>query len=109
MLIVNNLPIFVSGLEVMGPICYKSSLKKETGVAKTKTSFYCTACGSELSKWAGQCPDCKAWNTVEEFRQAAVPGVSRMSGYTGTTNQQVTNTPVPALSTRKLVGWLEMF
>lgn len=74
----------------MGPICYKSSLKKETGVAKTKTSFYCTACGSELSKWAGQCPDCKAWNTVEEFRQAAVSGVSRMSGYTGTTNQQVT-------------------
>lgn len=74
----------------MGPICYKSSLKKETSVAKTKTSFYCTACGSELSKWAGQCPDCKAWNTVEEFRQAAIRGASRKSGYTGTTNQQVT-------------------
>lgn len=28
---------------------------------------------------------------------------------TGTTNQQVTNTPVPALSTRKLVGWREVF
>ena len=74
----------------MGPICYKSSVKKETRVAKIKTSFYCTACGSELSKWAGQCPDCKAWNTVEEFRQAAVPGVSRKSGFTGTTHQQVT-------------------
>ena len=59
-------------------------------MAKTKTSFYCTACGSELSKWAGQCPDCKAWNTVEEFRQAAIRGASRKSGYTGTTNQQVT-------------------
>ena len=59
-------------------------------MAKTKISFYCTACGSDLSKWAGQCPDCKAWNTVEEFRQAAIAGVPRMSGYTGTTNQQVT-------------------
>ena len=74
----------------MGLICYKSSIKKESGVAKAKTSFYCSECGSELSKWAGQCPDCKAWNSVKEFRQAASAGVSRMSGYTGTTNQHVT-------------------
>ena len=58
-------------------------------MAKTKTSFYCTACGSELSKWAGRCPDCKAWNTVEEFRQAPVAGVSRKTGYAGSDNQQV--------------------
>ncbi len=59
-------------------------------MAKSKITFYCNACGSELSKWAGQCPDCKAWNTVEEFRQAAIAGSSRISGYTGTSNQQVT-------------------
>jgi len=60
-------------------------------VSKAKTHFYCTACGSELSKWAGQCPDCKAWNTVEEFRQSAIPGGGvRKSGYAGSTNQQVT-------------------
>ena len=59
-------------------------------MAKTKVSFYCTACGSELNKWAGQCPDCKSWNTVEEFRQAAIAGVPRASGYAGATNQQVT-------------------
>jgi DNA repair protein RadA/Sms len=58
-------------------------------VAKTKITFYCNACGSELNKWAGQCPDCKAWNTVEEFRQAAVTGSPRMTGYTGTTHQEV--------------------
>ncbi len=74
----------------MGLICYKCAVTKESNVAKTKTSFYCTECGSELSKWAGQCPDCKAWNTVKEFRPAAVTGASRTSGYTGTTNQQVT-------------------
>jgi DNA repair protein RadA/Sms len=59
-------------------------------VAKTKTSFYCTDCGSELSKWAGQCPDCKSWNTVKEFRPAKTPGVIRKTGYTGNANQQVT-------------------
>ncbi len=58
--------------------------------AKSKTQFYCTDCGSELAKWAGQCPDCKAWNTVKEFHQSAVPGVARTRGYTGTVNQQVT-------------------
>jgi len=84
----------------MGMICYKSNINKESSVAKTKTSFYCTACGSELSKWAGQCPDCKAWNTVEEFRQAAIAGGARKSGYTGTTNQQVTE--LSAVSDQKI-------
>lgn len=78
------------GLEVTGTICYNNTTKQETVVAKTKTTFYCTDCGSELSKWAGQCPDCKAWNTVKEFREAAVTGVPRASGYTGSTNQKVT-------------------
>lgn len=33
---------------------------------KTKTLFYCTECGNELPKWQGQCPACKAWNTIVE-------------------------------------------
>ena len=33
---------------------------------KSKTMFYCTECGNELPKWAGQCPACKAWNTIVE-------------------------------------------
>ena len=33
---------------------------------KAKTMFYCTQCGNELPKWAGQCPACKAWNTIVE-------------------------------------------
>ena len=40
--------------------------------------FYCTECGNELPKWAGQCPACKAWNTIverpaETKRRAAAP------------------------------------
>ena len=33
---------------------------------KAKTLFYCTECGNELPKWAGQCPACRAWNTIVE-------------------------------------------
>ena len=35
-------------------------------MAKTKTVFYCTACGNETPKWQGRCPGCGAWNTLEE-------------------------------------------
>ena len=33
---------------------------------KAKVQFYCTECGNELPKWAGQCPACHAWNTITE-------------------------------------------
>lgn len=37
---------------------------------KFKTVFVCQQCGFETPKWAGQCPDCGAWNTlVEEVKQ----------------------------------------
>ena len=35
-------------------------------MAKTKTVFFCTACGNETPKWQGKCPACGAWNTLEE-------------------------------------------
>lgn len=33
---------------------------------KAKTLFYCTECGNETPKWSGQCPACRAWNTLVE-------------------------------------------
>ena len=42
--------------------------------AKVKTAFFCQECGVETAKWAGQCPSCKAWNTiVEEVISSAKP------------------------------------
>ena len=35
-------------------------------MAKTKTIFFCTNCGSETLKWMGRCPACGAFNTMEE-------------------------------------------
>lgn len=33
---------------------------------KVTTVFYCQSCGYESSKWMGQCPGCKEWNTFVE-------------------------------------------
>lgn len=36
-------------------------------MAKARTTaFFCSECGYESSKWMGQCPACKAWNTMVE-------------------------------------------
>ncbi len=35
-------------------------------MAKEKVIFYCQSCGTESSKWMGQCPSCKEWNTFVE-------------------------------------------
>ena len=35
-------------------------------MAKTKTVFFCTNCGTESPKWLGRCPGCGAFNTMEE-------------------------------------------
>mgnify|MGYP000872843150 CR=1 FL=1 len=35
-------------------------------MAKSKTVFYCKECGYEASKWMGQCPGCKQWDTFVE-------------------------------------------
>ena len=36
-------------------------------MAKTKIEFVCRDCGASHFQWAGQCLECKAWNTLEEI------------------------------------------
>jgi len=49
---------------------------------KSRTTYVCNACGVRLPKWAGRCPDCGAWNSVEEVPD--LPASTRRSGYAGT-------------------------
>jgi len=35
---------------------------------KTKTAYLCSACGDDFPKWNGQCPTCKEWGTLSEFK-----------------------------------------
>ncbi|HET97644.1 MAG TPA: DNA repair protein RadA [Desulfurivibrio alkaliphilus] len=53
-------------------------------MAKKKISYLCSACGEATNKWAGQCPACGAWNTLEEGSRPAAPAAdSRLGGYSG--------------------------
>lgn len=45
-----------------------------------KTVFFCQSCGYESSKWLGQCPSCKKWNSfVEETVEKSSAKESRLS------------------------------
>ena len=51
-------------------------------MAKTRTVFYCTACGNETAKWQGRCSACGAWNTIEEHIEKPAPvGMSKNTGF----------------------------
>ena len=52
-------------------------------MAKKKTAYVCSDCGSEHAKWQGQCSDCGAWNTLQEFVVSASKAPSRDAGYGG--------------------------
>ena len=49
-------------------------------MAKTKTVWYCTACGNESPKWMGRCPACGEWNTMVEAPQEVRKNSSPSSG-----------------------------
>ncbi|HXF08619.1 MAG TPA: DNA repair protein RadA [Candidatus Acidoferrales bacterium] len=50
-------------------------------MSKSKSAFVCSACGAMASKWAGQCADCGAWNTLVETIGPAVS--AGRTGYAG--------------------------
>ncbi|MCC6209196.1 MAG: DNA repair protein RadA [Gammaproteobacteria bacterium] len=47
-----------------------------------RTIYTCTQCGAQAPKWAGQCGECEAWNSlVEEVQRPVVP--RRRGGFAG--------------------------
>ncbi|MDP6969813.1 MAG: DNA repair protein RadA [Gammaproteobacteria bacterium] len=75
-------------------------------MAKQKTAFVCNECGSDYSKWQGQCNDCGSWNSLQEIRLgvAAKGGAAKVKGYAGVAAQlldlsEVDIAQVPRFST----------
>lgn len=50
-------------------------------MAKEKMMYFCQSCGAGTSKWMGQCPGCREWNTLVEeaatARKQAKAGTDR--------------------------------
>lgn len=78
--------------------------------AKVRTEFVCSECGGTTAKWAGQCPHCKAWNTLQEFtlREGVAArygsAADRRGGFVDTTGalqdlSEVSTAEVPRIQT----------
>ena len=55
---------------------------------KATVHFICSECGANHSKWAGQCSECQAWNTIVEFKESKRPvgGLTKpVQAYSGAT------------------------
>ena len=35
---------------------------------RQKIAYLCSSCGDDFPKWNGQCPSCKEWGTLSEFK-----------------------------------------
>ncbi len=85
-------------------------------MAKLRTKYVCQQCGGEHSKWMGKCPDCGAWNTLEEVPDIPQsPAQQRRQAITGqNAPAQGTQLPVvlpqikPLSQPRISVGYPEM-
>ena len=79
-------------------------------MAKAKnTAFFCKECGYESSKWLGQCPECRQWNTLVE-EPVAKQMVS--GGIRGIANRDVMPSVLSQISLedeeRTLTGYSEL-
>lgn len=52
-------------------------------MARAKLQYVCRECGAVSSKWAGQCGDCGAWNSLEELQASVAAQGPRGGGYAG--------------------------
>ena len=76
---------------------------------KRKSNYVCSACGYESPGWLGKCPECGAWNTLEEVmahEEAPVKPLKQRGGSGGsavamrdieTASQTYTKTGLPEL------------
>ena len=46
-------------------------------MAKAKSVFFCKECGAESPKWLGQCPACKAWDSMVEEPNAGKKSINK--------------------------------
>lgn len=56
-------------------------------MAKPKTVYLCNACGGQVPRWQGQCPHCKAWNSLTESVVESGATTNRYAALAGSTGK----------------------
>jgi DNA repair protein RadA/Sms len=77
---------------------------------KSTITFVCTDCGGESLRWAGQCPHCQAWNTLQEFSvRKAAAGKARPQERSHAASKPVALSEVASESApRRALAWDEL-
>jgi DNA repair protein RadA/Sms len=60
--------------------------------------FVCSSCGNEFSKWVGQCPSCREWNSLKEMKTGGA--VKRMRGSNSTKKEVKKLSEMPVTSAK---------
>ncbi len=77
-------------------------------MAKQTTQYQCLECATILSKWAGQCPDCKGWNTIQEIKPVTNSPASRGNwAEHKTTTEVVTLNHIPDTDTPRFTTCMD--
>lgn len=69
-------------------------------MAKSKKVFLCSNCGTNFSKWSGQCSECSEWDTITEQEQPVFPDTYR--GYSGVLSEVQTLSEVNLTSESRI-------
>ncbi|MEL7091648.1 MAG: DNA repair protein RadA [Pseudomonadota bacterium] len=68
-------------------------------MAKSSTTFTCSACGASFTKWSGRCDSCGEWNTISEDTGLSTGPGKGLGAQRGTsvtlTDLSATETPPP--------------
>src|SRR3989454_8930061 len=74
---------------------------------KSTITFVCTECGGESLRWAGQCPHCRAWNTLQEFQVRKATKESKSRPLAAARVVRLSEIPTDA-SARTRLAWSEL-
>src|ERR1700694_2163762 len=77
---------------------------------KSSITYVCTEGGGESLRWAGQCPHCRAWNTLQEFQVRKAPagrGAARASA-AGPSKAVALSEIASEGAPRRPLGWDEL-
>ncbi|HSR22564.1 MAG TPA: DNA repair protein RadA [Candidatus Eisenbacteria bacterium] len=78
-------------------------------MSKSSVAFVCRECGGESIRWSGQCPHCRAWNTLEEFHAPRAGREARRPGAGGVPARPVPITEVDVSAAARLtLAWDEL-
>src|ERR1700686_4986853 len=77
---------------------------------KSTITFVCTDCGGESLRWAGQCPHCQAWNTLQEFsvRKASAGKAAPQASAYGASKPVALSEVSSEAAPRRALAWDEL-